>query len=216
MKVSVFARQFPTFAINFDMPIGQQNRIYQGATLDQLPVELEPDEAYHVGGRGRPNRNQTLAHSQCATCHRVLRNDCFYTVPSMMKRNVIFPHCRECNQSHNGRRHELRSELIRHRRAIIWSYLAPRCAICGFDKHISALELHHPQQKEALIAELVTHITHAIEPGKVESLLREAAKCVPLCSNCHHMVHADALALPDDYQAAPLRIADLLIALKPE
>ncbi len=214
MKVSEFTKCHPLYAIDFDVQVRQQARVYEGAALDQFPVELEPDFAYHPGGRGRPNLNQTLTHSQCATCRRVLRNDFFYTVPSMMKRNVVFSHCRECNQGHNATRYDTRMDLARERRVVIWQFLAPRCVVCGFDKHMSAMELHHPEQKEPQVTELITHITFALDAGKIEALLREAAKCIPLCSNCHRMVHAEAITLPAKSVTPTFKIAELLAHLK--
>ena len=214
MKVSEFSQRFPLYAIDFDRQLREQPRIFDTDILDQFPVELEPEHPYHIGSRGRPNPNQTLTHSQCATCQRVLRNDLFYTVPSMMKRNVVFSHCRECNQGLNAARYETRSDVIRDRRIALWHYLAPQCAICGFNKHHSALDLHHPQGKEALVAELITSITLSLESGHIEALLREAAKCVPLCSNCHRMLHAAAIALPAKLNRPTYHIADLLRNLK--
>src|SRR5262245_31173636 len=125
MKVSEFVQLYPHYGIDFEMPIREQPRVYDGVTLDRLPTELTPDFAYSVGGRGRPNSNQTLTHSQCATCQRVLRNDFFYTLPSMMKRNVVFSHCRQCSQALNASRYETRAEVIHARREVLWSYLAP-------------------------------------------------------------------------------------------
>lgn len=210
MKVSEFAKAYPGYAIDFSQSVRDQKRIYEGVTLDQFPIELEPDEPYHPGGRGRPNKNQTLAHSQCATCHRVLRNDLFYTLPSMMKRNMVFSHCRSCNQQLNALRYDTRADRIRARRIAVWQYLAPRCAICGFDQHMSAMDIHHPEHKDAQVAELITQVTLALDVGKVEALLREAAKCVPLCSNCHRMLHANAIKLPAKLAPPTYNIAELL------
>jgi hypothetical protein len=214
MKISEFTQRYPAYAFDFAAQVSQQQRIYDGAVLDQFPLELEPDHPYHAGSRGRPNLNQTLTHSQCATCQRVLRNDLFYTVPSMMKRNVVFSHCRECNQKLNADRYDTRAEAIHGRRIVIWRYLAPRCATCGFDQHMSALDLHHPDQKEALVAELITNVTLSLNAGMLEALLREAAKCVPLCGNCHRMLHAGALQLPIDSKKPTYRIAEILLQLK--
>jgi hypothetical protein len=213
MKVSEFADHFPQFAFNFNHQLRDQPRIFEGAALDQFPSELEPEHAYQAGSRGRPNPNQTRAHSQCATCLRVLRNDFFYTVPSMMRRNVVFSHCRECNQQHNAQRHETRIEKVHARRQVLWNFLAPRCAACGFDQHFSALELHHAANKEALVGELVTQVTLAPTAGRIEALLREAAGCMPLCCNCHRMYHAEALKLPA-YPRPKYAIAELMRRLK--
>lgn len=214
MHVSEFAKQFPNYAIDFEAQVRYQMRIYDGISLDQLPLELEPDHPYQSGSRGRPNLNQTLTHSQCATCHRVLRNDLFYTPPSLMRRNVIFSHCRECTQKQNANRYETRADTIHQRRIVIWQYLAPRCASCGFDKHMSALDLHHPENKEFQIAELITNVTLTLDSGRVEALLREAIKCTPLCSNCHRMLHAGALSLPAHLPSPTHKFAELMLKLK--
>src|SRR5829696_5973665 len=116
MKVSEFISHYPMVVIDFEAQVREQIRIYDGAILDQFPLELEPEHPYSAGGRGRPNLNQTLTHSQCATCQRVLRNDLFYTVPSMMRRNVVFSHCRECSQQLNANRYDSRADVIRTRR----------------------------------------------------------------------------------------------------
>lgn len=214
MKVSEFVQLYPMVEFDFASQIRDQKRIYDGVILDQYPLELEPDFPYRAGSRGRPNLNQTLTHSQCATCHRVLRNDLFYTLASMMKRNLVFSHCRECNQKHNATRYDTRADLIRARRNAIWQFLAPACAICGFDKHLSAMDMHHLEQKENQIAELITYVTLTMQVGRIEALLREAAKCIPLCSNCHRMLHAGAIHKPEDFKRPVYRLAELLAKLK--
>jgi hypothetical protein len=213
MKVSEFSERYPQYKIDFEKQLRLQPRVYDPWQLDTLPVELEADHPYREGSRGRPNLNQTLAHSQCATCHRVLRNDFFYTLPSMQKRNQIFPHCRECNQQRNAAQYEMRSDTVRARRKAIWEFLAPRCVSCGFDKHMAAMDIHGIDKTDVEILELITRATLTTHPGAIEALLREAANCVPLCSNCHRMLHAGALALPTERTHPRYRIADLLIKL---
>jgi len=214
MKVSEFEQHHPNYTFNFEAKLSTQPRIYAVHALDQFPVELEAENPYHSGGRGRPNLNQTLAHSQCATCHRVLRNDMFYTLPSMQKRNLVFSHCRECNQHLNAMRYDSRAEAIKERRRVMWHYFAPRCAACGFDTHPSAMDIHHPNNKEGQITELITAVALTLDFSKVEALLREVAKCIPLCSNCHRMVHASAIPFPSPPSRQTYRIADLLNQLK--
>lgn len=204
----------PEYAIDFSSSIREQPRIYDGMMLDPLPLELEADGPYHSGSRGRPNTNQTLTHSQCATCLRVLRNDFFYNAPSMMKRNMVFSHCRECTQHLNAGRYDAKADLIRVRRIVIWRYLAPRCSLCGFDQHMSAMDLHHVGHKEAQISELITNATFTLGVGKLETLLREASNCVPLCSNCHRMLHAQAIEPPVKLTPLTYNLAELLLALK--
>lgn len=215
MKISEFATRYPEFAIDFATELRHQLRVYDTLLLDQLPVELDSEHPYRPGSRGRPNQNQTLTHSQCATCLRVLRNDMYYTVPSMMKRNVVFPHCRACNQGHNATRYDSRSEVIRKRRYFLRNYLAPRCAACGFDTHPSALDIHHANQKtERAIEELIVDISLNLETGRIEALLRHTAHCIPLCSNCHRLLHANVIDANIEYSPPPYHLAALLLSLQ--
>jgi predicted HNH restriction endonuclease len=61
-------------------------------------------------------------------------------------------------------------------------YLGGKCRICGYDKCPSAMVFHHldPREKDFDISSRLSW--EAIEP--------ELKKCVLLCSNCHHEVHA--------------------------
>lgn len=55
------------------------------------------------------------------------------------------------------------------------------CFICGVSGSESALEAHHldPSQKESEVSQART----------LRQLLRELAKCVPLCHDCHAELH---------------------------
>jgi hypothetical protein len=127
---------------------------------------------------------------------------------------MIFPHCRECTQQLNALRYDANAEAIRQRRLAVWHYLAPQCALCGFEQHVSAMDLHHLANKEAVVSELITAVTLAPDVSKAEKLLREASKCVALCSNCHRMVHANFLKLPNDLVPRHYVLADLLHIIK--
>ncbi|MEZ4866443.1 MAG: hypothetical protein R3C14_34310 [Caldilineaceae bacterium] len=217
MTVIEFAECYPQYSFDFAQPISQQPRLYDAALLATLPAELTPSHAYRGGGRGRPNLNQTRTHSQCKTCRRVLRNDFFYAPPSMVKQNVVYTHCLTCAQEHNAKRYDLNSLAIRSRRIAIWRYLAPRCLICGFDQHVSAMDMHHLAAKEAKeteITALITEVAYMPDAYGTERLLREVTACIPLCSNCHRMVHAGALQLPNGLRPLPYRLIDLMDLLK--
>lgn len=214
MTVIEFAVIHPQYSFDFAKPIGLQMRIYEQAILDALPEELAPSHAYRGGGRGRPNLNQTLTHSQCKNCRRVLRNDFFYTPPSMIKRNGVYTHCLTCTQTQNAKRYNLNSLAIRSRRTMIWRYLAPRCALCGFDRHVSAMDMHQVGAKETEIASLITEVTLVPDAYKVERLLREASACIALCSNCHRMLHAGVIQLPQAIKPLPYHLVELIELLK--
>lgn len=213
MTVDEFAVIYPQYAFDFSKSMKGQLRIHDPFRLDPLPLELEPTHPYHAGGRGRPNLNQSLTHSQCATCKRILRNDLFYVPPSQLRKNLVHTHCRDCTQQLNIDRYALNTRLIRARRITIWEFLAPSCAVCGFDTHVCALDMHHLSDKDFVIAELITAVT--LSPGSLvlEKLLRESSRCIPLCSNCHRMLHAGVISLPDPLPRPQYKLSTLLTAL---
>ena len=66
-----------------------------------------------------------------------------------------------------------------------------RCSMCGYDRHVRALEFHHvdPETKRFQIS--WNGVTQSLE-----TLRREASKCVLLCSNCHAEVEDGVATLP--------------------
>lgn len=203
LSVLDFATQYPQYSIDFSIPLKEQSRIYHPEQLSSLPMELSPSHEYRSGGRGRPNLNQTLTHWQCKSCKRVLRNDFFYAPPSLVKRNVLFTHCIICTQGVNSNRYRAKSSTIRKIRTAIWQYLASKCTVCGFDHHISAMDMHHIGNKENEIATLITAVTFAPNPHNIQRLLAEASQCIAICSNCHRMLHANAIGLEEDKLKPP-------------
>jgi hypothetical protein len=196
MNINEYAAQFPEYAIDFDQPLKDQPRIYDAVMLSGLPIELEPiaPRPTHKG-RGLPNPNQTLTHHQCGACEKVLRNDYFHMPQSLKAENRIFTYCKACFVGINAEMYVGRAELIEARRTVIWHLLAPKCTLCGFDKHLSAMDLHHMEgAKEHDISALITRVTLAPTVRNAERLLAEAKKCIPLCANCHRQLHAGVLS----------------------
>jgi len=64
-----------------------------------------------------------------------------------------------------------------------------RCRLCGYDRHVAALEFHHldPNAKEFGLAQRGAH--------RIDKLRAEVRKCVLLCSNCHAEVEAGFVKL---------------------
>jgi transposase len=74
-----------------------------------------------------------------------------------------------------------------HRRALkatLVTEAGGKCLLCGYDRCPAALEFHHldPSQKRMTISGGLTL--------SIASARQEAAKCVPLCSNCHAEVES--------------------------
>lgn len=71
---------------------------------------------------------------------------------------------------------------IKRKKQIIY-VMGGKCQLCGYDKCISALELHHlnPVEKE---------FNFAKQKNKAwEDLQGELKKCILVCSNCHREIH---------------------------
>jgi transposase len=84
--------------------------------------------------------------------------------------------------------------VVRHRqrvKAILVAEAGGRCVLCGYSRHIQALQFHHldPSQKRLnLSAQGVSY--------SLARLRAEAEKCVLLCANCHVAVELGAADLP--------------------
>lgn len=65
-------------------------------------------------------------------------------------------------------------------------YKGGKCARCGYNKYIGALEFHHtdPKQKDFSVGS--GGHTRAWEKVK-----EELDKCILLCANCHREVHGE-------------------------
>jgi len=64
-----------------------------------------------------------------------------------------------------------------------------KCEICGYDKNIAALELHHldPSQKSFQLD--ARHIGNTT----IQKLIEESNKCILVCANCHREIHNEHL-----------------------
>lgn len=87
-----------------------------------------------------------------------------------------------------------RAEAVARRRRKVKRMLVAeaggRCTICGYDRHVAALEFHHldPSAKEFGLAQRGAH--------SIDRLREEIGKCVLLCSNRHAEVEAGFVELP--------------------
>jgi DNA-binding transcriptional MerR regulator len=98
-------------------------------------------------------------------------------------------------RSGEARCRKCRADAVARRRRKVKQMLVDehggKCQLCGFDRHVAALEFHHrdPEQKSFGLAR--RGVTRAIEKVR-----EEAAKCILLCSNCHALVEVGAVTLP--------------------
>jgi hypothetical protein len=65
------------------------------------------------------------------------------------------------------------------------------CALCGYDRHVGALQLHHIDRSTKRFSMSLRGVARSLERSQAE-----AAKCVLLCSNCHAEVEAGVTTFP--------------------
>lgn len=100
---------------------------------------------------------------RCAVCEK----------PYPAGRGQYADTCRSCRVVR--RRQDLKKLAVAH--------LGGRCALCGYDRCLAALQFHHlePGQKDFQVAEY---------SRSWERVRAEAEKCLLVCANCHAEVHA--------------------------
>lgn len=65
------------------------------------------------------------------------------------------------------------------------------CGICGYNKCISALEFHHLNEKEKEFG--LSCVTKSWD-----KIVKEARKCIMICSNCHSEIHSGLIEIPEN------------------
>jgi predicted HNH restriction endonuclease len=87
----------------------------------------------------------------------------------------------------NKERHKANAKDTRKRNRDLWNeYKASlKCAQCGFS-HPGAIDFHHTDSatKEGEVSRLAG-------VGSYKKAYAEIEKCIPLCSNCHRILHWD-------------------------
>jgi hypothetical protein len=79
----------------------------------------------------------------------------------------------------------------RQLKEILVSEAGGRCALCGYDRCLRALNFHHVDPATKVFGLGERGLTRALDV-----LRTEARKCVLLCSNCHMEVEQGVTALP--------------------
>ena len=82
--------------------------------------------------------------------------------------------------------------LKRSRKKFLLRLLGGGCQICGYQRCDASLAFHHvdPSEKETSLSS--TKLQKALS-----TVLREMAKCVLVCNNCHGEIHAGQLPAED-------------------
>jgi transposase-like protein len=87
-----------------------------------------------------------------------------------------------------------RSEAVTRRRQKVKDILVHeaggRCALCGYDRHVGALEFHHLDPGEKRFSLSQKGVARSLDRAR-----EEASKCALLCANCHAEVEAGVARL---------------------
>jgi hypothetical protein len=85
----------------------------------------------------------------------------------------------------NTNNYEKQKERALVRKLEIIKIKGGKCEKCGYNKNISALELHHldPSIKEFQLDS--RHLSNTT----FEKIIAEAEKCILVCANCHREIH---------------------------
>jgi transposase len=88
-----------------------------------------------------------------------------------------------------------RSEWVSDRRrrvkAVLVAEAGGSCVICGYDRHVGALQFHHVNGASKAFNLAHLGVTRSLARARVE-----ARKCVLLCANCHAEVEAGITQIP--------------------
>jgi transposase len=88
-------------------------------------------------------------------------------------------------------RQEQVSNKRRRIKALLVQEAGGRCAVCGYDRCMAALQFHHVDPLQKRLGISAQGLTLALSVARAE-----AAKCILLCSNCHAEVESGAVTLP--------------------
>lgn len=91
-------------------------------------------------------------------------------------------------QEYRQRKYDSAQKRIKNIKQKCVDYLGGKCAVCGYNKCVEALEFHHldPNTKDLNLK------TRGIDRRKsFDSQKQELDKCILLCSNCHREKHYD-------------------------
>lgn len=110
----------------------------------------------------------------------------------------------ECARRGDGGRRCLRcrSEAVTRRRRRLKAQLVAdaggRCALCGYDRCVGALQFHHVDPATKRFSLSHTGVTRSLERAR-----DEARKCVLVCANCHAELETGVRALPYSSSGVP-------------
>ena len=78
---------------------------------------------------------------------------------------------------------------------LVVEYKGGKCVICGYNRCIGALDLHHINEATKEFGLSTRGLTRSWEKLKAE-----ADKCILVCANCHREIHAGVIRIPRTFK----------------
>jgi|688.fasta_scaffold244306_3 hypothetical protein len=123
---------------------------------------------------GREKARKQLPEKFCYVCNSVL---------SGMQKKFCSRKCKSKKQYNTVYGNQLKRGLKRKEELV--DKFGGCCTICGYSKCLAALHFHHidPTMKEFALD------SRKLRGTTIESIEKEASKCILVCSNCHAEIH---------------------------
>ena len=112
-------------------------------------------------------------HSQCHECRRETARQSY-----IKNRGSVIEGVRIRNESYKIRGTEWKSKLY--------------CVICN-ENYIKCIDFHHLDGKEKTF-----EVSGMISKYPLDAVLKEAAKCIVTCANCHRKIHGGIIEVTDE------------------
>lgn len=98
-------------------------------------------------------------------------------------------------RTYKDRAEYLKKAVANRRRKLkemVVAYRGGKCVLCGYNRCVWALDLHHIHESEKEFGLSVRGMTRSWE-----AIQKEADKCVLVCANCHREIHAGFSFIPE-------------------
>ena len=97
-------------------------------------------------------------------------------------------------RKYSDRAEYLKNAVVKRRKQIrkmAIEYKGSKCAICGYNQCVQALEFHHINNDDKYFGISAKGYTRSWD-----SVRKELDKCILLCANCHREIHEGITQLP--------------------
>lgn len=117
----------------------------------------------------------------CPRCSTIKKISDFY---SRRNNTSLLTYCKVCSNKQS-------TDRQKHLKQIAVDYKGGKCCVCGYRKHIGALDFHHINRSAKDF--MLSHYSCTSFNDKIK---KELDKCICVCRNCHAEIHAGLITIP--------------------